>query len=89
LAQQLGWRRRFESDEKGEGPTRGLESRRKKRERRGAPAMVRWPSKGPVRMYLYVWVGTDKYAKAGRVRWNIKEKGYENRNEREGCKPVT
>jgi hypothetical protein len=60
LAQQLGWQRRFESDEKGEGLVRGLESRREKGERKGHRQWFAGLSMRPVQVYLYV---TDGYAK--------------------------
>jgi len=38
--------------EREERPTFRLEAHRRKRRKKGAPAKVCWPSKGPVRMYL-------------------------------------
>jgi hypothetical protein len=74
LARQLEWRRRFEGDEKGEGPARGLEARRKKGDRRGHRRWFAGLSTRPVRVYLYV---VDGYAKTKRDRAKRCETGRE------------
>ena len=46
----------------------GFEAHKKREERKGALAMVCWPSKGPVHMYLYICVDSDKDARTSEVR---------------------
>jgi hypothetical protein len=74
LPRQLEWRRWFEGDEKGEGPARGLEARRKKGERRGHRRWFAGLSTRPVQVYLYV---ADGYAKTKRDRAKRCETGRE------------
>ena len=50
----LAWLGDLEVGER-ESPRLGIEARKKKEERKGVPAMVRSPSKGPVCVYLNVF----------------------------------